>query len=207
MLLGERSDPYSTGTRQNDFVFFYRPWNPSAFHFFKCIFLGTCGSDLSNFCINTTTGSRSIKFEIFGPPKICRRVISDKIVNLRIFSGGKVYFSEFCLHMKLINANIFALIDGPLFSWAAFCAIFFKIFFRLVLVKNREEIIEFLRNRFYNTHCQLDFLILTPILYKLISRSACLSLSCTGNIVIDRCQNFRRPKLFRRRVFGENKRK
>ena len=46
--------------------FFSRLWHPSAFHLFKSNFLGVYRSDSSDFCINTTTCSRSIIFQTFG---------------------------------------------------------------------------------------------------------------------------------------------
>ena len=46
--------------------FFPHPWHPSPFHLFKCDFVGTYWSDLSDFRVNTTTASRSTICEIFG---------------------------------------------------------------------------------------------------------------------------------------------
>ena len=74
-------------------------------------FLGTYWSNLSDFCINTTTGSGSIILQTF----------------------------ESCLYSKLRNATVFVLIHRTPFSWAACCDIFCqKVLFGKFSSKKRQ---------------------------------------------------------------------
>ena len=107
--------PFHTRTRQNDSVFISCPWQPSAFHLFKSNFLGTYWSYSFDFCINTTTSSRSIIFQTSG----CRIFFGELIAKKNSFFGfleGKRYIFVSCIYSRLQNANIFALLDGTPFS-------------------------------------------------------------------------------------------
>ena len=88
--------PIRTRTLQNHFVFFLVRDIPLRFIAFKSNFLGTYWSDLSNFCINTTTGSRSIIIKFFDYQKIFRRVFQRK-KSFRFFLGQQFYFSVLSL--------------------------------------------------------------------------------------------------------------
>ena len=87
-------------------ISFFCPWHPSAFHLFTCKFLGTYRSDLSDFCLSTTTGSLFIIFPTFGR-RIFGRVNSDKNFIFRIFLAGKGYIIDSCLDRKLGNASYY----------------------------------------------------------------------------------------------------
>ena len=143
--------------------FFSRPWHPYAFHLFKSKFLGRYWSDSSNFWINTTTGQRSIIFWNFSR-WIFWRVISEKNSFFGFFRGQRVFF-ESCLYSKLGNANVFELIIGTQFSWAASC----NIFFPKKLTSFREKkgwIFLSFSKQIRHPFCPLCFLIFTLILYK-----------------------------------------
>ena len=86
---------------------------------FKFNFLGTCWSDSSHFCINTTTGPRSIIFKLWPPRIFFGELLAIKISNFGFFRGQTVYVCESRLYSKLRNANIFALIDETPFISAA----------------------------------------------------------------------------------------
>ena len=75
-FLNERSEAYSSVTSL-------------CVSSFKCNFLGTYWSDLSDFCINSTTGSRSIIFQVFGGQIFFRRVSGKN--EFSDFSEGKGY--------------------------------------------------------------------------------------------------------------------
>ena len=58
----------------------------------------------------------------FWPPKgFFGELVAKKYQFSDFFLEGKGYIFEFCLYRKLGNANVFALIDGTQFSWAACC--------------------------------------------------------------------------------------
>ena len=59
---------------------------------------------ISNFCKNTTTGSRSIVFQTFGGGNFFRRVISDKNFNFRIVQRAKGRFlsSVFTVSLEML---------------------------------------------------------------------------------------------------------
>ena len=76
--------PIRTRTRHNDFVF-SRPWYHSAFQLFKSNFPGAYRLDLSDFCINTTMGSRSITFQIFGRRKFFFGELLAKKIHFLVF--------------------------------------------------------------------------------------------------------------------------
>ena len=86
--------------------FFSRPWHPSVFHLLKRIFLGTCWSDLSNFCINTTTEKRFNIFLFFGRRNFFGKLLAKKN-QFSDFLGGKGYIFESCLYSKFGNAIVF----------------------------------------------------------------------------------------------------
>ena len=90
-FLGKRSKAYSHKDTSKYFVFPVRDI-PLRFISLKCSFLCTHWSYLSDFCINTTRGSRIIIFQIFAGRKFFWRVISDKNFNFRIFRGQRIYF-------------------------------------------------------------------------------------------------------------------
>ena len=75
-LPGERSE--AQGHVKLISFFFSRPWHSFAFHLFKSKFLGNFWPELYDFCISTTTSSRSIMFHIFGRKIFFRRVNSEK---------------------------------------------------------------------------------------------------------------------------------
>ena len=170
-----------------------RPWHPSAFLLLKSNFLGTYWSDLSNFGIITTTGSRSIMFQVFGHQKFFRPSFISK-VQFSDFLEGKGYIFESSLYSELGNAKNFPLIDGGPFNWAAWCAI----------ICFRQKSGNFFQS-FDIPHC-VSYLWRSFSTNALLG-SVCLLLSCIDRVAIDRGQNFRWPKVLRRAVFGENNRK
>ena len=95
--------PIRARTRQKRFRF-SRPWHPSAFHLIKSIFLGICLPDLSEFCINTTTGSRSIIFQFFGRRNFFQRVISEKKFQFSKFlvGKGKILIQVFKVSLEML---------------------------------------------------------------------------------------------------------
>ena len=161
--------PICKRTHQNDFVF-SRKWHPSAFQLFKFDFLGTYWSDASDFCINTTTGWRSIIFQTFGGRNFFARTIGDKSLKFFDFLNGQWYIFESRFYSKLGNANVFALIDVTPFIWAACCdRICPKIFFWPVFVKKKQHF-DFFRNRLDIPHCPVRFLTLKLCFLKCICR-------------------------------------
>ena len=97
--------------------------------FISLNFHGTCWSDLTHFCISTTTSSRFITFQISWG-----RIFFWRVIQSSDFLEGKGYIFESCFYSKLGNANVFALIDGTPSSWAAYldisCQIVFSASFR-----------------------------------------------------------------------------
>ena len=182
--------------------FLSRPWHPSVFHLFKYNFLGTYWSDLSDFCINITTGSRSIIFQTFGHCKIFfGELLAIKKNQFSDFVEGEGYNFESCLYSHFGNANVSALIDGTLFNWRACCDISGQIFFRPVFVKKERKFFE-TDLTFPVAHCVSQ--LWSSFSTNEFLGSVCLSLSCNDKVIIDRGWSFRWPKVFCRRVLGEN---
>ena len=134
------------------------------------------------FCNNTTTGSRSGIFQIFRRVRI---LFGELLAEKNQFLECKGYIFESCLYSKLGNANVFELVDGTPFSWAACCDIFAKFF-------SRKEWIFW--DRLDIAHCVSQ-------LWRLFSTnpfvgSVCLLDSCIGRVVIDGGRNFAGRKFF-----------
>ena len=74
--------------------FFSRPWlpYPSVFLLFKSNFLRPYRSDLFEFYINNTTGSRSSIFQIFGGQNFSPASCWRRQPKTQVFSEGKCYF-------------------------------------------------------------------------------------------------------------------
>ena len=134
-FLSERSEAYSHKDMSEWFRFV--PVRDNHLRFIS-YFLGSYWSDLSDFFINTTTGSRSIIFRISS-----RRIfIFDELLAMKssiflTFLEGKGYVSESCMYRKL--ANVFAIIDGTPFKRAACGDIFARNFFQPVFDKTERK--------------------------------------------------------------------
>ena len=134
----------------------------------------------------------------FGPPNFSFwRFISEKFRFSEFLVVTDCIFGS-CLYGQLGNADVFALIDGTPFSWAACCISFSKIS------------VSFRFKRSWNFwifrtcdigHCLSQH---SRFFTNAIGQSICLFFSCIGNVVIDRGWSFRQPKNSRRRVFGES---
>ena len=85
VFLGVRSEAYSHKDMSKWFRLFPVLDIPLRYISLNTIFLGTHWSDFPNFCINNTTCSRSIIFQIFSCWKFFRRVISDENFNFGFF--------------------------------------------------------------------------------------------------------------------------
>ena len=140
------------------FSFLSCPWRPSAFQLYKSNFLGTYWSDSSNFCINTTTGSRSIIFQTFDRRKVFSASYWRQKFQFLEILESIVRIFESCLYSKLGNAKFFQYLMS-LHSIEPRAVIIlakneFPASFRQ---KKRAEKLEFFRNRFDIPHCPLHF--------------------------------------------------
>ena len=170
--------------------FFSRRWHPSAFHLFKSNFFTIFWSNLYDFCINTTTVSQSIIFDIFS----CRKIFFGDLLATKnsffgFFRGQRVYL-WFLFCRKIRKAHVFALIDGTPFRLAACCDIFCQKCFLAIFRRKKQKFPRFSKTDLLLpiAHCvsQLWRSIFTNVFVKTV----CLLLSCTGTVVIDRCRNF-----------------
>ena len=89
---GERSEACLHKDRSK--WFFFRPCHPCVFHLSNSFFLGTYWLHSTDFHINTTTGSRSTLFQIFGRQNYFWRVVCRKSSIFALFGRVKLYFRD-----------------------------------------------------------------------------------------------------------------
>ena len=83
-------------------------------------------------------------------------------------------------------------------------AVIFSAYFFGQFSSNKRKLFQISRNKFDFPHCQLGFLILTLIYYKIVCIIHLLFFKSTGNGLIDSGQSFRGPKSICRWEFGKN---
>ena len=140
-LLSERSEAFSLKDTSKWFRFF--PILDNLLRFFSSNFIfRTCLSDLSVFCMDTMTRSRSIIGHFWA--RYWR-----KKFNFRTFHRTKAIYFDSCLYNKLGNAIVFELIDETPFSWAWCCGFWRAVF------KINQELFEFFETdlTFPIAHC------------------------------------------------------
>ena len=96
-FLGDRREAYSHKATSKWFRFFSRPWlpYPSVFLLFKSNFLRPYRSDLFEFYINNTTGSRSSIFQIFGGQNFSPASCWRRQLKTKFFQKVSVILSHF----------------------------------------------------------------------------------------------------------------